>query len=49
VKYSGPGTRIWLPAWREENDAVICVKDEGVGVAEASVARRDRDFLLKSA
>lgn len=33
VKYSDPGTRIWLSAQREDQQAVIRVKDEGLGIS----------------
>src|SRR5205823_13155426 len=32
VKYSDRGSRIWLTVKREENEAVISVKDTGVGI-----------------
>jgi PAS domain S-box-containing protein len=32
VKYSDPKSRIWLSAVRDRNEAVICVKDTGIGI-----------------
>ncbi|MBC7968230.1 MAG: PAS domain S-box protein, partial [Fuerstia sp.] len=33
AKYSDPGSRIWLTAEQQESDAVITVRDTGIGIA----------------
>lgn len=33
VKYSDDGGRIWVKAYNENDKAVVCVKDEGIGIA----------------
>lgn len=39
VKYSDPGTRIWLSAERDGDQVSIRVKDEGVGIPQAMLPR----------
>jgi PAS domain S-box-containing protein len=39
VKYSAAGSRVRLAAWREGNEAVISVKDAGVGIPREMLPR----------
>ena len=38
AKYTEPGGRIWIEAEQREGDAVICVRDNGVGIACGALA-----------
>ncbi|HVK13626.1 MAG TPA: ATP-binding protein [Gemmataceae bacterium] len=39
AKYSEPGNRIWLTARREEDEAVVVVRDEGIGIPPPMLTR----------
>jgi PAS domain S-box-containing protein len=39
VKYSDPGNKVWLTVRREGEEAVISVKDQGVGIPPAMLGR----------
>ena len=38
-KYTQPGGRVWLTAEREDGQAVICVRDNGVGIPKEMLTR----------
>jgi PAS domain S-box-containing protein len=39
VKYTEPGGRIWLTVERDGNEVVVTVRDSGIGIPEAMLAR----------
>src|SRR5487761_1262654 len=39
IKYSEPGGKVWLSGYREGNEAVIAVKDQGCGISEEHHSR----------
>jgi PAS domain S-box-containing protein len=39
VKYTEKGGRIWLTAYRDGNDAVVSVRDNGIGMRQEMLAR----------
>ncbi len=32
IKYSPSGSRVEISLWREQNEAILCVKDQGRGI-----------------
>lgn len=39
VQYTAPGTAIWVEVLHQENDCVICIRDNGQGFLESEIPR----------
>ncbi|HUS24259.1 MAG TPA: HAMP domain-containing sensor histidine kinase, partial [Candidatus Binatia bacterium] len=39
AKYTPPGGEVSLSAWRENGDVVVCVQDNGIGIAPQQLSR----------
>ncbi len=39
IKYSPEGKRIWIDVYRQEKDACVIIRDEGIGIPEESLPR----------
>ncbi len=48
VKYSPDGRSVWVNGWEEDGDAVIMVRDEGVGIPKKELPRLFERFFRAS-